>query len=105
MPTNSNIMNEEDFLDYKALRKRAEEFLKKNPGEGGLQLSEADKLKLIHELDVYKIELEMQQDELKLVKERTDALSKKYDELFDLHNRFIIHMIKMGKTSEGSSGT
>ncbi len=90
-------MNEDDIRDFNKLRKKAEEALRKKPDEGGLELSEADKMKLIHELDVYKVEMEMQQEELKLTKERVDDLDKKYNELFDLHNRFILHMFKNNK--------
>ena len=98
-------MDKDEIPDFEMLRKKAEELMKKHPGEGALELSEADKLKLIHELEVYKVELEMQQEELRNTKDRIDTINQKYDELFDLHNRFILHMLKMGKPPEGSSGT
>jgi hypothetical protein len=93
-------MEQDDKLDFENLRKRAEAFLKEHPDKGEPDISESDQLKLIHELEVFKIELEMQQEELKHVKERTDVLNKKYNELFDLHNRFILHMLKTNKKSE-----
>ena len=74
-------MEKEDKLDFEQLRKRAEAFMKDHPGHAELKLSEADKLKLIHELEVFKIELEMQQQELNLSKERVANLTQKYDEL------------------------
>jgi hypothetical protein len=93
-------MKQDNKPDFEDLRKRAEEELRKNPGESGLELSEADKLKLIHELEVYKVELEMQQDELKAAKERIENINQKYNELFDLHNRFILHLLKKDKKEE-----
>ncbi len=65
------------------LRKNAEAFLntekKKDLKE---DLSETNKLKLIHELEVHKIELEMQNEELKLAKEKAELAEKKYTELY-----------------------
>jgi|WetSurSiteA1Bulk_404760.scaffolds.fasta_scaffold548379_1 hypothetical protein len=74
-------MEKADKLYLEKLRKKAEAFMKDHPGHGELKLSEADKLKLIHELEVYKIELEIQQQELIHSKERVANLTQKYDEL------------------------
>lgn len=65
------------------LRQKAENLLKKTPGEKNPHFSEADNLKLIHELEVHQIELEMQNEEL--VSARSEALSiaEKYTELYD----------------------
>jgi hypothetical protein len=93
-------MNKDDKLDFENLRKRVEAFLKEKPTVGGMELSEADQLKFIHELEVYKVELELQQQELMMAKDRVENLTQKYDELVDLHNRFIIHMLKTGKSLE-----
>ena len=47
------------------LYQKAEALLKMNlPAKKGLQHSEADVLKLMHEIEVYQIELELQQEEL-----------------------------------------
>ena len=45
--------------------------------------SEAEKLKLIHELEVHQIELEMQNEELLLAKLQADSAIEKYTELYD----------------------
>jgi hypothetical protein len=74
-------MNNEDILDFEKLRKKAEAYLKEHPNDGEMKLSEADQLKFIHELEVYKVELDLQQQELLQSKERVENLTQKYDEL------------------------
>jgi PAS domain S-box-containing protein len=65
------------------LRQRAEELLKKRNSGQDSQFSEADSLKLIHELEVHKIELEMQNDELMLSRSAAYESVEKYTELYD----------------------
>ncbi|MFA5329768.1 MAG: PAS domain S-box protein [Prolixibacteraceae bacterium] len=65
------------------LRQWAEKLLKKNASGSGLQLSESDALKLIHELQVHQIELELQNEELILAQEHAEDVSTKYAELYD----------------------
>jgi PAS domain S-box-containing protein len=50
--------------DKAFLRQKAEEKLRHRPAKTPLQLYEADDLKLIHELEVHQVELEMQNEEL-----------------------------------------
>ena len=64
------------------LRQKAEELLKKSL-KTDLHLSEPDVLKLIHELEVHQIELELQNEELMLAKLQAGAACEKYAELFD----------------------
>lgn len=52
------------------LRQRAEEILQSSPPIAGTPLSEEETLKLIHELQVRQIELELQQEELSKARER-----------------------------------
>ncbi len=52
-----------------SLRQQAEEILKSKPPRIGIPLSEADSVKLIHELQVSQIELELQHEELLKAKE------------------------------------
>ncbi len=71
-------------LDPSSLRQKAETLLTKKASTSGLQRSEADVERLIHELEVHQIELEMQNEELGLAKEREAELAKeKYIELYD----------------------
>ncbi|MHC1774551.1 MAG: PAS domain S-box protein [Lentimicrobium sp.] len=46
-------------------------------------MSEADILKLLHELEVHQIELEMQNKELELAKEMAEFAAKQYGDLFE----------------------
>jgi PAS domain-containing protein len=49
----------------------------------GIDFSESEKLKLIHELEVHQIELELQNEELLLAKQQADSAIQKYTELYD----------------------
>jgi PAS domain S-box-containing protein len=65
------------------LRKKAEKLLKERLQTNVRIASEADNLKLIHELEVHQIELEMQNEELIIAKLAAAASSEKYVELYD----------------------
>jgi PAS domain-containing protein len=79
-------MNDEemDFTDAKMLRKKAEEQLKQKQTDAASPENETDMKKLMHELQVHQIELEMQNEELRQAYETTEAALKKYTMLFDL---------------------
>jgi hypothetical protein len=77
--------NEEmDFTNAEMLRKKAEEKLKEQLKKSTALKNETDVKKLVHELQVHQIELEMQNDELRQAYETTEAALKKYTMLFDL---------------------
>jgi PAS domain S-box-containing protein len=65
------------------LRLRAEDRLKENKLETGPISNEVDQKKLIHELQVHQIELEMQNEELKRARGETDEILAKYTDLYD----------------------
>ena len=73
-----------DFTDAGMLRKKAEEKLKSGHKKEIKPDLEADKMKLLHELQVHQIELEMQNEELKQANETAEAALKKYTMLYDL---------------------
>lgn len=76
--------NEElDFTNAKMLRKKAEEQLTKKQKDIGATDVEPDVKKLLHELQVHQIELEMQNEELRQAYETTEAALKKYTMLYD----------------------
>jgi PAS domain S-box-containing protein len=65
------------------LRQKAEEALKERQSQLNLVRSEPDMLRLVHELEVHQIELEMQNDELQLAKEQAELATAKYVELYE----------------------
>jgi PAS domain S-box-containing protein len=66
------------------LYQKAEALLKiKLPAKTGSQHFDADILKLMHEIEVYQIELEMQNEELRLAKKQSEIATEKYIELYD----------------------
>jgi len=65
------------------LRQRAEELLLRKPSKTNLKLSEDDLLRLIYELEVHKIELELQNEELVQTRSTAQNLAEKYIELYD----------------------
>jgi len=65
------------------LRQRAEKLLESRPVKPNVFLSEADTLKLIHELEIHQIELVLQNEELQLAKKNADIAAEKYTELYD----------------------
>jgi len=70
--------------DLAILRLKAEELLKGKAIKTTPDLPEVDALKLIHELEVYQAELEMQNKALELASQQAEKLAAdKYNELFD----------------------
>jgi len=78
-------MNKEkrDFTDDQMLRRNAEELLKKKQIRLEKLSIETDAIKLLHELQVHQIELEMQNEELIKVNETAELALKKYTMLYD----------------------
>lgn len=75
---------EEKLLVVESLiRQKAEELLKNKKNYSDLQLSETETLKLIHELEVHQIELELQKEELLHAKQQAELAAEKYTELYD----------------------
>lgn len=80
------------------LRQKAEELLsKKQQLQFDSNFSQAETLKLIHELEVYQIELEMQNEELLLAKEQAELATEKYTELYDFAPSGYFTLSKEGK--------
>jgi signal transduction histidine kinase len=65
------------------LRGRAEERLKGQRTEDGGQRTELETARLVHELQVHQIELEMQNEELQQARAHAEALLAQYNELYD----------------------
>jgi signal transduction histidine kinase len=65
------------------LRRKAEDQLKKQNSKASSLSPEINNLKLIQELKVHQIELEMQNEELVMAKEEAEAATQKYIQLYD----------------------
>ncbi len=73
--------------DSAELRGRAQARLAEHSGsvrsKSGDQKSEADTQRLLHELEIHQIELEMQNEELSEARDKLEALLEKYTDLYD----------------------
>lgn len=76
-------MSKQDITIAQILRRRAEEHLKEKQKKVDISVEKADSKKLLHELQVHQIELEMQNEELQLVYETAEKALKKYTMLYD----------------------
>jgi hypothetical protein len=74
-------MIEGNLSEEAMLRKKAEDILKKKSSETSAVISEADYLKLFHELEVHQIELEMQNQEIRLARAQGNDYLKLYEEI------------------------
>ncbi len=82
------------------LRQIAETLLNKKGRGSELSLSEPDNLRLIRELEFHQLELEMQNDELKLAKEKAEIAEKKYTELYDFSPSGYLSLSKAGRITD-----
>ena len=73
-----------DFTDANMLRRKAEEKLLDKQTNTDEYIDEANIKRLVHELQVHQIELEMQNEELHLAYEIAESALKKYTTLYDL---------------------
>ena len=66
------------------LRKKAIEKLEQKKTKSEKQFSDlADNIKLIHELEIHQIELELQNEELKHAKDEAELAYRKFSDLYD----------------------
>ncbi|MBS4057247.1 MAG: PAS domain S-box protein [Bacteroidales bacterium] len=90
-----------EYAGYKAdnsgLRKKAEKLHKKLESKKHTQLTEGEGLKLIHELEVHQIELELQNEELLLAKAELQETTEKYVELYDFAPNGYLTLSREGK--------
>ena len=95
-------MNIEEFdsTDTRALRLKAEQILKEKQRKIDKLLAESDAKKLLHELQVHQIELEMQNEELRQAQETAEIALKKYTMLYDLAPMGYLTLKKDGKIRE-----
>ena len=79
-----------------SLRQKAEILLNKKDKTSEFNIADPNNLRLIHELEVHKIELEMQNEELKLANCRAEQAKKKYTELYDFAPSGYLTLTKAG---------
>lgn len=65
------------------LRKKAEKLVRDKRSVNPHALSDIETTKLLHELEVHQIELEMQNEELQAAKIKAEAIAAKYTDLYD----------------------
>lgn len=75
--------NLEKISGSENLRQKAEDLIHFIQNKTNPQPLECDTLKLIHELQVHQIELELQNEELLYAKEQAEIATKQYTELYD----------------------
>jgi PAS domain-containing protein len=73
----------QNLTESQLLRLKAEEKLKEAKLKGEKPVSESDTKKLLHELQVHQIELEMQNEELQEANDTAEKALKKYTMLYD----------------------
>ena len=77
-------MKKSDNLSSAArLRSKAEKLLKEKLKGADLPVSEADMFKILHELEVHQIELELQNQELRILKEEAEIAADRYSSLYE----------------------
>ncbi len=76
-------MNKNSKSASEMLRDKAEEFLKNKPSASTSRLSEANMMKLIHDLEVHQVELEMQNGELIKARCMARDAAEKYTNLYE----------------------
>lgn len=75
---------EQDLTDARMLRMKAEEKLKARQEDAFAPDQETDVKKLLHELQVHQIQLEMQNEELRRAYETAETALREYTMLYDL---------------------
>jgi len=77
------IKHNKGKIEAAALRQSAESQLKSHKAEKEPAMNEADTLKVLHELEVHQIELEMQNEELRRARDIAEILSQKLTTIYD----------------------
>lgn len=75
--------DEQDYTDAQLLRKNAEKKLEITKNSYSPTPVVNDEKRLVHELQVHQIELEMQNEELRQANERAETALKKYTMMYD----------------------
>jgi chemotaxis family two-component system sensor kinase Cph1 len=90
-------MKKHELTETEILRQKAEDLLAKQRSNVNSLSSDADLLKLNHELAVHQIELEIQNEELVKAKEELEAAIEKYTDLYDFAPTGYLTLSKEGQ--------
>ena len=90
-------MDDANQTEPNQLRGKSEEILKKKSSKLNSAPTETELLRVVHELEVYQIELELQNEELKLARERSETIAQKYTSLYDFAPIGYFTLSKEGK--------
>jgi len=93
-------MDDAKKSEISKLRLKAEELLKKNSVKGEFMSDLSEVQKLMHELEVYQIELEMQNEELLIAKEQAEVTARNFTKLFDFAPSGYFSLSREDKISE-----
>jgi len=80
-------------------RRAEEEWERRSSAANAASASEADAARLVHELQVHQIELEMQFDELRSARQETEAERARYAALYDFAPSGYVTMNRLGSMS------
>jgi len=106
LPDNNNVFlkllerQNTNLPNATILRQKAEKHLKAHKDIASDISMDPNLLKLIQELEVSQIELEMQNEELLLAKEKAERAEKKYTELYDFAPSGYLCLSKKGEITE-----
>ncbi len=90
-------MKKEPISPATLLRQRAEELLKNKANSSPASPSDIETLRLVHELEVHQIELEMQNDELMLAKTQAEIAAHHFTDLYDFSPSGYASLSREGK--------
>lgn len=82
------------------LRQKVEALLNNRPLKEAGHLSEAETMRLLHELEVHQVELEIQNEELNMARAAAQNVAQKYAELYDFAPSGYFTISKDGKIRE-----
>ena len=92
--------NEKPTSENVILHRKAEKLFKNKPLKTESNLTENERLSLLHELQAHQIELEMQNEELRKDKDKIEKTLRKYTELFDFAPTGYFTLSKTGEIVE-----
>lgn len=93
-------MKNNNHSKFDILREKVEKLLKEKPLNTDEQIPDFDLFQLIHELEVHKIELELQNENLGLARSAAQEAAEKYAELYDFAPSGYVTLSKEGKIVE-----